>query len=198
MLMTAIVLAGGRSLRLGRDKALEEIGGLCLIERVIERLAKLGDEIIVVTSSSDQFADIGVKQVIDCYPGKGALIGIYSGLKEADSLHNIVVGCDMPFLSVDLLRYLMALSPGYDIIIPRFGDKVEPLHAVYSRDCMAPIEQQLREGRFKLSELLDSVKVRYVEGEEIERHDPEHLSFFNINYESDLHKAKRLLERKAK
>src|SRR4030042_1537965 len=191
--MTSIVLAGGRSLRLGRDKALEQIGGQCLIDRVIDRLRPLGDEIIVVTSSGNRLPGIGVKQVQDSYSGKGALIGIYSGLREATSQYNVVVGCDMPFLNIDLLSYIKGVADGFDIAIPRLGDQVEPLHAVYSMDCLAQMEQRLKQGRFTVSELLGSVKVRYVEGEEIDRFDPQHLSFFNIYYESDLERARALL-----
>lgn len=198
MLVTSIVLAGGRSLRLGRDKALEKIGGQRLIDRVIERLTQVGDEIIVVSSSEEQFIDVGVKHIGDSYPGRGALVGLYSGLLEAQSLHNIAVGCDMPFLNVELLRHLKSLAAGFDVVIPRFGDRVEPLHAVYSKDCIAPIEKNFGEGKFKVSALLDAVKVRYVEGEEIDRFDPEHLSFFNINYEADLVKARGILEKTAK
>jgi molybdopterin-guanine dinucleotide biosynthesis protein A len=178
---------------MGRDKALEHIGGQCLIDRVIERLKPLGDEIIVVTSSSNRLPDIGVKQVQDSYSGKGALIGIYSGLKEATSQYNVVVGCDMPFLNIDLLNYIKGVADGFDIAIPRLGDQVEPLHAVYSRNCLAQMEKQLKRGRFKVSDLLGSVKVRYVESEEIDRFDPQHLSFFNINYGSDLERARALL-----
>jgi len=198
MLVTSIVLAGGRSLRLGRDKALEKIGGQRLIDRVIERLTQVGDEIIVVSSSEEQFIDVGVKHIGDSYPGRGALVGLYSGLLEAQSLHNIAVGCDMPFLNVELLRHLKSLAAGFDVVIPRFGDRVEPLHAVYSKDCIAPIEKNFGDGKFKVSALLDAVKVRYVEGEEIDRFDPEHLSFFNINYEADLVKARGILEKTAK
>lgn len=195
--MTSIVLAGGKSLRLGREKALEEIGGRSLIERVIERLSLLGNEIIVVTSSSDQLPDLGVKRVIDSYPGKGNLVGIYSGLKEVASSNALVVGCDMPFLNIDLLRYIMELSPGFDVVIPRVNEGVEPLHAVYSKNCLAPIEVYLREGRLKIFDLLPELKVRYVDNAEIERFDPRHLSFFNINSEADLERARILLERGA-
>ena len=193
--MTSIVLAGGKSLRLGRNKALEEIGGRRLIERVIERLARLGNDIIVVTSSRSQLPDLGVKMVIDSYPGKGNLVGIYSGLKEISSHHALVVGCDMPLLNVALLRHLTELSTGFDVVIPRVRDELEPLHAVYSKNCLDPIETMLGEGKFRISDFFPAVKVRYVEGGEIDRFDPRHLSFFNINSEADLKRAQSLIGR---
>ncbi|MBE0416066.1 MAG: molybdenum cofactor guanylyltransferase [Dehalococcoidia bacterium] len=191
--MTAIVLAGGKSLRLGRDKALEEIGRQSLIERVIERLSPLGNEIVVVTSSSDHLPDFNMRRVYDIYPGKGPIGGIYSGLKAAPSFHSLVVACDMPFLNIALLRYLIELSPGFDVVIPRVEGKVEPLHAVYSKNCLAPIEALLYEGKLRIADFFPEVRVRYVEEDEIEKFDPEHLSFFNINSEADLECARSLL-----
>lgn len=189
------MLAGGKSLRLGRNKAIEEIGGERLIQRVIERLRLLGDDIIVVTSSTNQLPDLGLRRVVDIYPGKGALGGIYSGLKESASFHSLVVACDMPFLNVALLRYLIELSPGFDVVIPRVGRLVEPLHAVYSKNCLAPIQAMLKKNNLKIDGLFDRVKVRYVEEAEIERFDPQRLSFFNINSEADLEHARSLLEK---
>lgn len=192
-MMTSIILAGGKSIRLGRDKALEEIGGKSLIEWVIERLSPLESEIIVVTSSSDQLPDLGMKRVIDSYPGKGALVGLYSGLREAASFHSLVVACDMPLLNINLLRYMVELCPVFDVVIPRVKGYLEPLHAVYSRNCLGAIEGMLHEGRLKIAELLSAVRVRYVEDAEVERFDPQGLSFFNINSEADLERARTLL-----
>jgi molybdopterin-guanine dinucleotide biosynthesis protein A len=193
--MTSIVLAGGKSLRLGRNKALEEIGGQSLIKRVIERLSPLGNEIIVVTSSSDQLPDLGAKIVIDSYPGKGNLVGIYSGLKAVASFHALMVGCDMPFLNIALLRHLIALSPGFDVVIPRIDDELEPLHAIYSKNCLAPIEATLDSGKRRIVDFFAFVNVLYIESAEIDKFDPEHLSFFNINSEADLERARTLIER---
>ena len=196
--MTAIVLAGGKSRRLGRNKTLEVIGEQQLCQRVIKRLSLAGEDIIVVLSYSGQLTDetlAGVKTVYDSYPASGALVGLYSGLRESKSPYNLVVGCDMPFLNIDLLRHIMSLAPGFDVVIPRLRDKLEPLHAVYSKDCISPIESRLREGDLKISDFIDAVKVKYVEQDEIDRFDPRHLSFMNVNSEADLERAKTLLER---
>lgn len=193
--MTSIVLAGGKSLRLGHNKALEEISGQSLIQRVVERLELLGTEVTVVVAQGDQLflPDLDVKMVADVYPDKSALGGIYSGLKAASSFHSLVVACDMPFLNIDLLRYMIELSPAFDVVIPRVNGLLEPLHAVYSRNCLPPIEGMLHEGRLKIADLLPAVRVRYVEDAEVERLDPEGLSFFNINSEADLERARTLL-----
>ena len=192
-----IVLAGGKSRRLGRYKALETLGGQSLIERVIDRLSPLGTEIIVVTAREDQALplDLKVKRASDVYPGKGALVGIYSGLKAASNFYSLVVACDMPFLNVALLRYLMGLSSGFDAVIPKLEGKLEPLHAVYSKDCLGPIEDMLGEDRLKVADLPERLGVRFVGDKEVETFDPEHLSFFNINCESDLERARVLLDK---
>lgn len=196
--MTTIVLAGGKSRRLGRDKALEIIGEQCLCQRVIKSLTLMDNDIIVVLSYKGQLNDealAGVRTVYDSYPSSGALVGLYSGLRESKSPYNLVVGCDMPFLNPDLLRYLMSLSPGFDVVIPRLHDNLEPLHAVYSKECTPIIESRLNSGNMKISDFLDAVKVKYVGRDEIDRFDPEHLSFMNVNTETDLERAKMLLER---
>lgn len=182
---------------MGRDKALEIIGEQRLIQRVIERLSLISDDIMVVLSSSEQISDEalkGARTVCDSYPARGALVGLYSGLRESTSTHSLVVGCDMPFLNLNLLRHLMSLSPSFDLVIPRVDQKLEPLHAVYSTNCIAPIEARLDEGNLKMSNFIDAVNVRYVEQDEIDKFDPHHLSFMNVNSESDLERAQTLLE----
>jgi len=191
-----IVLAGGKGLRLGQDKAWETIGDRSLLERVIARLASFNSNILIVTASERAFPQLsgypGLKVVADIYLDKGPLGGIYAGLKASDSFYNLVVACDMPFLNRALLRYMMQVSDGFDLVVPRVGELVEPLHAVYSKGCLAPIESLLNQGDLSLRQLFTLVRVRYVEAEEIDRFDPEHLSFFNINNEADLERAKKL------
>jgi len=193
--MTSVVLAGGKSTRLGRDKALERVGVCPLIQHVVDRLSALGNEIIVVTSHSDTLPGLGVRKVADIYPDKGPLGGIYTGLKAASTRYCVVVGCDMPLLNVALLRHLMDLSPGFDVVLPRVDGNLEPLHAVYSRDCLEVIERALQQNRLQIQRFFHEVKVKYVEDVELSRFDPQHLSYFNVNSESDLVRARGLLER---
>ena len=194
--MTSIVLAGGRSLRLGQNKLTMMMAGQSLMQRVITRLAPLSPEVIVALSQRGENPDLPfpeVKAVFDLYPGKGAIGGIYTGLISSASFHNLVVACDMPFLNVELLRYMSQLSSGFDVVVPRVGSNVEPLHAIYAKSCLEPIAELLKQSDFKISNLFNSLKVRYVEQEEIDKFDPEHLSFFNVNTKADLKKAKELL-----
>jgi len=187
-------------LRFGRDKALEKINGQSLIERAIDRLLPLGQEIIVV-SAQEQVSSLTcllspytkTRIVVDYYPGKGPLGGVYTGLKAADTFYNLVVACDMPFLNLALLHYLICLAPGFNVVVPKVGGMLEPLHAAYSKDCLKVMEKSLRMGWFQIAKIFALVKTRYVLDEEVDRFDPEHLSFLNINTAADLQRAKALI-----
>jgi len=191
-----IILAGGKSLRLGYDKVLEKIGKRSLLEQVISRIDSLSKDIIVVTAEERTFPQLAshpkLKIVTDIFPGKGSLGGIYTGLVTSDSFYNLVIASDMPFLNQPLLRYMIEVSDGFDFVLPRVNNLFEPLHAVYSKNCVAPMELILKEGRKVIIELFDFVKVRYVEAEEVDRFDPQHLSFFNINTKEDLKLARKI------
>ena len=199
MIANSIVLAGGKGLRLGRDKALVDLDGENLLQRVISRLGFLNSEIILVTAGGEQSFNIAnhpkLKIVTDIYSGKGPLVGIYSGLVSSSSFYNLIVACDMPFLNRHLIGYMLDISNGCDITIPRLENMFEPLHAVYSKSCVRAIEKLLAEDSLKIDRLLKMVKVRYVEAGEIDRFDPEHLSFFNVNTKADLDIARGLVEK---
>jgi molybdopterin-guanine dinucleotide biosynthesis protein A len=193
--MTSIILAGGKSLRLGRSKFLETIEDKSLIQWVVDRLAVLSTEIIIATARGEAIpcsSAVEIKTVADIYPRKGPLAGIYSGLMASSSPRAIVVGCDTPFLSTGLLEYMTQTSPTFDIAVPRIKDKVEPLCAVYSKNCLAPIQDLLERNELQIIKLFSMVKVKYVGEDEIDSFDPEHLSFFNINSQDDLTRARRL------
>ena len=181
-------------MRLGREKALEKLGKETLLERVINCLSLLGDKILIVIAQGQSYPPLSPAEiVVDLYLNKGALGGIYTGLSASKSPYSLVVACDMPFLNLALLRYLIGLSPNFDAVVPRVKGEVEPLHAVYSRNCLVPIQKQIEQGNLKIRDFLPRVRVRYVEEEEINRFDPQHLSFFNINTQADLKRAKALL-----
>jgi len=197
--MTSIVLAGGRSLRLGRSKALQAIQGKSLIQWVVDRLAMLSTEIIIVTARGEAIpcsSAVRIKTVADIYPAKGTLVGIHSGLIASSSSRAIVVGCDMPFLSVRLLEYMSQTLADSDVALPRIGEMVEPLCAVYSKNCLAPIQELLDQNELRISRLFGMAKVRYIDEDDIDSFDPEHLSFLNVNSQVDLDRARRLAAEK--
>lgn len=130
----------------------------------------------------------------DIYPDNGSLGGLYTGLSYIRSNSSLVVACDMPFLSISLIGYLFQLSPAYDVVLPRIAGLMEPLHAVYSVSCLPYLRSMMEKGELSILELFPKVNVRYVEQDEIDKFDPEHLSFFNINTEAELQEAKRILK----
>ncbi|MBN1693130.1 MAG: molybdenum cofactor guanylyltransferase [Dehalococcoidales bacterium] len=194
--ISCIILAGGRSIRFGHDKILERIGNTSLLEKAISLIDPISKEIIIVTAKERAFTriakNIKVKIVNDIFPGQGSLGGIYTGLVKSDSFYNLVVAADMPFLNEPLLRYMIKVADGYDFILPRVNKLYEPLHAIYSKNCISPINSILEQGKKVIIELFDYVKVKFIEAEEIDRFDPKHLSFFNINTIEDLEKAKSI------
>lgn len=196
--ISSVILAGGKSLRLGHDKITEKVGNVTLLEKVISRIDSLSKDIVIVTAeerSFKEFADNNkVKTVADIFPGRGSLGGIYTGLKKSETFYNLVIAADMPFLNGELLAYMTEVAEGFDFVIPKIGTFFEPLHAIYSKNCIAPIETMIKKNRRVIIELFDFVKVRYVEAEEIERFDPEHLSFFNINTVEDLELARKIAD----
>jgi molybdopterin-guanine dinucleotide biosynthesis protein A len=184
-------------LRLGRVKALERINTQSLIERTIDCLSTVSQALLVVTSQEQLrlivAARLKGKLIVDIYPGKGVLGGIYTGLTSADGFYSLVVGCDMPFLNRDLLCYLVELAPNFDVVVPKIDGMLEPLHAVYSRDCLAPIKELIDKDKLGVSKLFNLVKTRYVGEDEVVKFDPQCLSFFNVNTLDDLRKAKDLI-----
>lgn len=191
-----IVLAGGKGLRLGRDKALETVDGQSLLQRVVTRLGSFSNEIIIVTAKGKSFPQFShtpsFRVIADAYPGRGALVGLATGLAASKARYNLAVACDMPFLNQTLLRHMLGLKDGFDLVVPRVGGYVEPLHAVYARSCLASMERLLEQGKMQINALFELVKVRYVEAEEMERFDPRRLSFFNVNTSADLERAQQL------
>lgn len=189
MKVTLIVLAGGKNRRFGRNKALATIGGISLIERVVERLKPQTSQVLIVTSREQPDLPVTCEAEIlaDVYPGKGPLGGIYTGLLASRSPHSLVVACDMPFLNTELLRYMVKQSRDFDVVVPRLEEgKLEPLHAIYSKDCLDNIKTHLDWNDLRVDSILNTVRVRYVERAECQRFDPQLLSFFNINREVDL------------
>jgi len=195
--VSGIILAGGRSSRLGQDKALLKIDGQPLVARTVDRLSCLSDDLLVVTNAPKRFERLAlrVRLIQDEQPGRGALMGIYTGLGAARYGHALALACDMPFLSEPLLRYMVSLVEGYDVVVPCLDGLLEPLHAIYSQDCRPAMARLLEQGRHQIVAFFGDVRVRKVLAAEIDRFDPLHLSFLNINTPADWERAQALLER---
>ncbi len=193
---SGVVLAGGKSERMGRDKSLLEIEGQPLLARTVDALAALSADLVVVTNDPAPYQPLAlpVRYVPDEKPGVGALMGVYSGLRAARHERALVVACDMPFLNVRLLRYMLSLVDTYDVVVPRFDGYLEPLHAIYGKGCLPAMERVLAQGRRQIVAFFDQVRVRYVDEAEIDRFDPHHLSFVNVNTAEDWVRIQKLLK----
>ncbi len=192
-IVSGIILAGGSSVRLGRDKALIDAGGETLIERVVRRLDGVVDRIVLVTNEPERYAFLNLPLTGDIYPGIGTLAGLQAGLAAIEAPYGLAVGCDMPFLNPALLRYMISLRSGCDAVMPRVGSYREPLHAVYARSCAARFAQAIEAGQRRIVPALEGARVCYVEREAILRYDPQLHSFFNVNDPEDLVKMRALL-----
>lgn len=184
--LTVAVMAGGQSSRMGRDKSFVKFGGRPLIETVLERVAGLGDELILIANKPAAYAHLGLPTFPDIIPGCGPLGGIYTAVTHARYPHALVVACDMPWLNPDLLRYMISLRETADLIVPRWEKFPEPLHAIYSKACLPPIQESLAAGRFKITGFYGQVRVRFVERPEIARWDENGRSFTNVNTPEEL------------
>jgi molybdenum cofactor guanylyltransferase len=196
MEISCIALAGGKSTRLGRNKLFELIDGKTMFDRVISKLALFESEIIVVTSKTEEiprdFNYSKMNIVHDIFPGKGLLEGIYTGLVNSKTFYSLVVACDMPFLNYELLKYLVKRAEGFDLAAFNKGNKFEPLHAVYSRNCIFPLKRLIQSGDARIIELLKYIRFNNISQEVIDRIDPYHLSFINVNTEEELTIARKI------
>jgi molybdopterin-guanine dinucleotide biosynthesis protein A len=194
--VTGIVLAGGMSRRLGRDKAVETIEGRTLISRVLDSLSHVTQELVVVVNNHEREEELALPDsvvvAVDIYPDTGSLGGIFTGLSASSNQWGFVVACDMPFLNLELLEYLLSQRGGHDIVVPVIDHRPEPTHAAYSKVCLPAIETRLRANDLKIAKFFDDVRAKYVSQRNVEDLDPGGLSFFNVNTEEDLTRARML------
>ncbi|HBH02259.1 MAG TPA: molybdenum cofactor guanylyltransferase [Candidatus Rokubacteria bacterium] len=193
MRVTGVIQAGGRSTRMGgQPKALLEVGGRRIIERVRDAVAPVVGELLLVTNTPDLYAFLGLPMVADVYPDHGSLGGIYSGLTAAPGEAAFTVACDMPFLHPEVVRLVVARAGTADVVIPRVGGQLETLHAVYAKSCLPHIEALLAERRFKIAGFFNQVRVAEVPESEIARHRDPALVFMNVNTPEELARARAL------
>jgi molybdopterin-guanine dinucleotide biosynthesis protein A len=186
--MTGVILAGGESTRMGRNKAFIEIEGERIINRIVSLFKEIFDHTLLITNSPLDYLDLNVRLITDIIPGKGSLGGIYTGLFFSPTPRAFFVGCDMPFLNKKVINYFLSLADTADIVVYHSGDYWEPLHAVYSRNFIKPIERLMERGELRIIKGYKWMKVRKVKREELELIDPDLHSLVNINTPEDLKK----------
>ncbi|KAF0108714.1 MAG: molybdopterin-guanine dinucleotide biosynthesis protein A [Anaerolineaceae bacterium] len=191
-MVTLAILAGGRSQRMGRDKALTPFLGRPLVCRVWDRLARLADETLFVADASGEILTLGPRVVPDLLPARGPLGGLYTALASASHPAVIVVGCDMPFINADLIEHALHIlaSENADAVVPSSTDGLEPLHAVYRREaCLPAVRASLERGERRAVAWFPQANVRILTPEETAVFDPDGIAFFNANTPEELAQA---------
>ena len=189
--MTGVILAGGESTRMGKNKAFIEINGKRIIDRTVSLFREIFDDVLLVTNTPLDYIELKVRIVTDLVPGKGSLGGIYTGLFFSSSPKAFFVGCDMPFLDRRVIQYFLSLAQTADIVVQRTKDYWQPLHAIYPRTLLKPIERLLHQGELTIFKAYQGLRVREVTGEELKPFDPDLHTLSNINTPEEL---KKLLE----
>ncbi|MBI1734896.1 MAG: molybdenum cofactor guanylyltransferase [Candidatus Rokubacteria bacterium] len=193
MNVTGVIQAGGRSTRMGGEpKALLDLGGRRIIERVVDALAAVLSDLMLVTNTPETYAFLGLPMVADVHPGAGSLGGIYSGLRAAPGAAAFTVACDMPFLSPDVVRLVVERAGDGDVVIPRVGGQLETLHAVYGKRCLPAIEARIAAGRLKITGFFEDVRVVEIPEEAIARVANPAIVFMNVNTPDELARARVL------
>lgn len=187
--MTGIILAGGKSSRMGFNKAFIDIGGKPIIHRTISLFKELFDEIIMVANDPAEYEELNIPIVTDIFKGAGSLGGIYTGLFYSISEYNFVAACDMPFLDREVISKVIKLSEGYNAAAPFIMGRYHPLHAVYSKKCVKPIEEMINSQDLRITNLFQKIKVNRLEEKEWLSGEQILSSLDNINTKEDLHRA---------
>ena len=184
--VTGVILAGGKSSRFGTNKALVEINGSRLIDRVTGSLSSIFKRIILITNSPQDYSYLGLPIYEDLVRGLGPIGGILTGLENIHHEAGFFIACDMPFISEDLIRYMVSIRAGFDAVVPKIDWKMEPLHALYTKSCVPVINEMIASGIYQTIKSLNNLNVRYVNEAEIKANDPQMRSFFNVNRPEEL------------
>jgi len=185
MSTTGVILAGGKSSRMGQDKSLLTLNNRSLIQKVVSELEGIVDELLIVSNAENKYGFPHIKEISDIFPGMGPLAGIHAGLTAASGDYSFVTACDLPFFDGRLARFLLEQSEGFDIAVPRIEEHLQPLFAVYSKECLAPIEVLLKKGIGKIINFYPEVRVNYVDEDLIKPIVDPNRVFFNVNTLSD-------------
>ena len=194
---TGVLLAGGKSVRMGKDKKYIRLEGRSLFERALSVLERCFPEVIVVYADSSQVPLTAQARVVyDLIPNCAAAGGVFTGLTYASFPRIFVVGCDMPFLNTQLIDLMVSCDESIDIVIAKLKNRLEPLHARYSKNCLPFLENMIKKGTFRMQELLQiqALQRKIFTQEEIELIDKNALSFWNLNTPEDLRLAGEILK----
>jgi molybdenum cofactor guanylyltransferase len=193
MSISGFVQAGGKSSRMGLNKALLQLGGRSLIEHVLAALSPLVSQIGIVTSSPSEYSHLGVDCYSDRWPGQGPLGGIGTALSQARNDYSLILACDMPFVTGQLLESLVESGRGYEVCVPQGADgELQPLCALYHRSCLSRIESLISQGRYSPRSLFEEAHTRLVPFESFAKLEGSDRFFENLNTPEDFVRARKI------
>jgi molybdenum cofactor guanylyltransferase len=191
MVWDAYILAGGQARRFGgRDKSALVIGSRRILDRQIAMLRGRAARIVIVGGPADRPAPDGTTVIADRLPGTGALGGLYTALHDAMSARTLVLACDMPFVTGEFVEYLARTGLDCDVTLPRTGDGLHPLCAMYARDAAPVIRRSIDQGERRVREAVATLRLRVIEGRELAAFDPDGRLLHNINTQNDYDRAR--------
>lgn len=184
--LTGVILAGGESSRFPGNKCLAEIGGMTAVERAISVFRRVLGGAVVCTNIPELFFTYGCPMVGDILPERGPMTGVLSAMVASPVEWFLVAACDMPFIQEKLVQCLISADLRADAVVPVFGERPQPLLAMYHRRLIPVFYARISQGKKGLRFLLDEIDVSYVDEQRVRESDPEGLSFLNINTMGDL------------
>ena len=194
--ITGVLLAGGKSRRMGVDKRFLELGDVTLLQRALSSMERVFSEILIaVAEPTPEISGLGHRVVTDLIPHCASLGGLYTGLFYARQSRVFVAACDMPFLDPRVMKFVMDFDAEADVIMAKLSHGLQPVHAVYSKRCLPYLEAMAKEGNLKVQEIVENrdLSVRLISEDEVRPVDPQFRSFMNINTTADLEFARKLL-----
>ncbi len=189
--MNAVILAGGKSSRMGSNKAFLKVKGKAFIEHQIDLLREIFNEITISANTPEEYKHLNVPIVPDIYPDKGPLGGIHTSLIHSKSFHTFILACDMPFVEIELIKQLQGFIEGHDVVVPQSKKGLEPLHAFYSKNCIAPIKKELDNNNLRIISFFPQVKVKTVKLNNLPSSNKFKDSIKNLNTTEEYKDAKK-------
>ncbi len=180
------IIAGGRSGRFGSDKSLYVHEGRTLIQYVFDAISPVFNDIVIIATDSEKFRFLGVPVIPDIIPGLGPIGGIYTAVEKLEAERIFIFPCDMPFVNTEFVRYMTEIPDIYDIVVPEVNGRYQPLHAIYSKNCITAIKRNIDAGDNRMSGFYEGHSIRAIGEDEIDFYDDPQRMFKNINFREDL------------
>ena len=195
--ISAAILTGGQSRRMGRNKALLELGSSTVVERVIAAAAPLAAECLLITPDTEAFAHLGLPVHPDLHPQLGPLGGLHTALDRVSSPTVLLLACDLPFVTTGFLRFMVDQLRDHQAVVPRTDKGLECLCAVYTQSCVPAVTGALAHDQRRMTAFFHEVDVRFLDPDEWQAFDPNHTLFTNLNTPEDYQRARELVRREA-